>query len=75
MKQEHVIETRPTVKTRSTNKMHRSIVIHKSIGFSVKRRKGTIQTYLDAEKLLALIAVSEIQDITVLYLLYDKKDR
>lgn len=55
--------------------MHRSIVIHKSIGFSVKRRKGTIQTYLDAEKLLALIAFSEIQDITVLYLLYDKKDR
>lgn len=39
--------------------MHHCVIIYKSTGFSVKRRKGTAQTFLDAEKLLVLITVRQ----------------
>lgn len=39
--------------------MYHCVIIYESTGFSIKRRKGTAQTFLDAEKLFVLITVRQ----------------
>lgn len=60
MKQEHVIETCPTV--RSANKVFQCVIVivNKSIDFGVKRRKEQYRTFLDVEKLVVFIPVSKV---------------
>lgn len=62
MKQEHVIETCPTVRSRSANKVFQCVIVivNKSIDFGVKRRKEQYSTFLDVEKLVVFIPVSKV---------------